>query len=193
MPRPELSIRCEIHRPWTRIDPIDRRGRIGVLDGQDVRLESPGGETIETRPGARALFRRGRRTFYWDALDLTYFLGYALWNYFTLPALLMREDIVWADVEEGVLESSFPPELPTHGRAQRHIFDRQTGLLARYEYKPEIVTGADWVANVVLERGDFEGIPYEARRKVLSMDRDTRAPQRRPVWVDMRFRDWRLL
>jgi hypothetical protein len=177
------------------IEPIDRRGRLGILDGHDVRLETPSGEIVSERPDARSYFRRVRRRYlYWDTLDLTYFVGYAVWNYLTLPALLLRDDVEWREVAEGVLEAAFPPELPTHGRRQRHTFDRETGLLVRYDYNPEVVVGGGdvVVANVVLERGEFEGIPYEARRKVVPSDDETGEPRARPVFIEMRFWDWRL-
>ncbi len=131
LPRPDMRIRCEVHRPWTRLEPIDRAGQVGILEGRDVRLETRDGRTVAERKDARARFPGGRRLLYWDALDLTYFLGYAIWNYFTLPALLMREDILWSELGEGVLASSFPPDLPTHGE-QRHTFDPETGLLVRF-------------------------------------------------------------
>src|SRR5713226_2121475 len=70
----------------------------------------------------------GRRLFHWNAHDITYFLGCAVWNYFTLPALLVREDIVWTELRAGVLASEFPPEVPTHG-PQQHSFDHGMGSL----------------------------------------------------------------
>lgn len=194
-PRPNARLRCALHRPSTRIDPIDRRGRVGVLDGQDVRLETRDGRVVAERPAARSYFPGGRRYVHWDALDLTYFLGYAAWNYLVLPALLLRDDIEWTETEEGVLKATFPPELPTHSADQRHVFDPESGLLARFDYKPEIATGdqAVWVANLVRERGTYEGIPYEARRTVHPVDDDTLEPRERFKMVDIRFDDWRLV
>ena len=43
-----------------------------------MRLENADGSVIEVRQDARRLFPYGRRLFAWDALDLTYFLGYAI-------------------------------------------------------------------------------------------------------------------
>lgn len=194
-PRAGAHVRCSVHRPWTRLDPIDRRGRIGILDGQDVRLETRTGEVIAERPAARSFFPGGRRYVHWDALDLTYFLGYAAWNYLTLPALLLREDIAWTEPEEGVLKATFPAELPTHSKDQRHVFDPTSGLLVRYDYVPEVATGDQevWVANLVRERGTNEGVPYEARRTVHPVDDETLEPRERFVMVDIRFSDWRLV
>jgi hypothetical protein len=194
-PRAGARVRCSVQRPWTRLDPIDRRGRVGILDGQDVRLETSSGELIAERRAARSFFPGGRRYFHWDALDLTYFLGYATWNYLVLPALLLREDVDWIETEPSVLKASFPPELPTHSADQRYVFDSESGLLTRFDYKPVVATGDQevWVANVVRERGEYEGIPYEARRTVYPVDDDTLEPRERFVMVDIRFTDWKLM
>ncbi len=53
------------------------------------RLETPEGTVVETRKDAQFYPPGGRRLFHWNALDLTYFLGCAVWHYFTLPALLL--------------------------------------------------------------------------------------------------------
>lgn len=191
-PVPDAAVVCEVHRPWTRIEPIDEEGRVGVLDGEDARLETSAGEVVESRGAAREALTgtQGQRA--WDALDLTYFLGYAFWNYLALPALLLRDDVAWTELEDGLLESRFPPYLPTHSAVQRHRFDAATGLLARYEYRPEVVPEAAelWVANVVVERGAYEGVPHEARRRVTPLVDGQ--PQAEPVFVDLRFDDWRL-
>jgi hypothetical protein len=191
MPRPNMSIKCGVHKPWTRIEPIDRWGHVGILDGTSVRLESPDGTIVAERPDARRYFSGGRRLFHWDALDLTYFLGYALWNYLTLPALLMRDDIEWNELEPGVLASEFPPHLPTHG-TQQHHFDLETGLLTRYDYMPEVTFEKARAANIVLERGHCNGIPYEAKRTVHPLPAFGGKYLSQPVMVDMHFWDWEL-
>ena len=201
MPMPNARIVCEVHRPWTRIAPIDRAGHAGVFNGQDVWLESAGGTPITIRRNARDYFHRDgnlstrgalRRLVHWDALDLTYFLGYAIWSYLALPAILMRDDVIWDEVEDGLLEPHYPAHIPVHGPRQRLWFDRETGLLNRYDYHVEIAhPKAPNVANVVVERGETDGIPYESRR-IVTMAMDGTTPSKRPVFVDMRFWDWQL-
>lgn len=201
MPVPDARIQCEVHRPWTRIAPIDRAGHAGVFNGQDVWLETAGGTPVAIRRGARDYFHRDgnlrrrdaiRRQFHWDALDLTYFLGYAIWSYLALPAILMRDDVVWDEVEDGLLEPHYPAHIPVHGPRQRLWFDRQSGLLTRYDYHVVIVhPKAPNVANVVAERGAVDGVPYEAHR-IVTPAPDGKTPVKGPVFVDMRFRDWQL-
>ena len=99
------KIVMEIARPIARLTPIGKDPQItGVLDGQNVRLENPNGKVVAERQNARRYFPGGLgRLFHWDDLDMTYFANYAFWNYFTLPALLLREDIAWKELEPGRL------------------------------------------------------------------------------------------
>jgi hypothetical protein len=166
---------------------------VGILDGQDVRLESQSGDVVRVRENARARFPWGRRLFHWDDLDLTYFLGYAAWNYFTLPALLLRDDIVWNEVRDGTLASTFPPHLPTHGQKQHHIFDVESGLLEAYDYNAEIVLPFAYGHHVVKEREFANGVPYESRRIVYPMSDLGGKAFTRPTLVDITIRDWRLI
>ena len=189
------TARAALRHPHTRIDPIGPSRSIGVLEGSDVRLESPSGQTLAYRRDARSYFPYGRRWFVWDELDLAYFLGYALWNYFALPALLLRDDIRWEEDFEGVLKPRFPAHLPTHGKNQHLIFDRDTGLLHRYDYRPEVVVGGIplTVGNMVLEHTfSEEGVPYPSKRRVTPIRRDGRI-LKRPVMVTIEVEDWRLL
>ena len=59
-----------------------------------MHIEDAKGNILETRRAARDYFPYERRMFWWDRLDQTYFVCYALWNYLTMPALLLRSDIV---------------------------------------------------------------------------------------------------
>ena len=144
---------------------------------------------------ARNYFPYGRRWFVWDELDLAYFLGYAFWNYFALPALLLRDDIRWEEICEGVLKPRFPAHLPTHGRKQRLIFDRDTGLLHRYDYRPEVVVGGLplTVGNLVLEHTLSEvGMSYPSKRRMTPIRRDG-GILKRPVMMTIEVKNWRLL
>jgi hypothetical protein len=195
MPVLRARVRVDVWRPRARIDPIGPSGAVGVLEGPDVRLETPGGETLAQRKAARDHFPYGRRWFVWDELDLAYFLGYAFWNYFALPALLLRDDVTWAEASEDVLVPRFPAHLPTHGVEQRLLFDRETGLLRRYDYRPEVVVGMlpVTVGNVVLEHAKWEGIPYPSRRRVTPIHRKDARLLGWPVMVTIEVEDWHLL
>lgn len=155
-----------VHEPEGRCVGIDREGNVGILDGHDVRVETPDARSLGARSDARSFFRPGRRSLWWDRLDQTYFACYAAWNYYTLPALLLRDDIAWTELEPGVLEARFPPHLPTHSAVQRFRFDAETGLLLQHDYTADIIGGWAHAARVVLEHGVQDGVPYPRRMRM---------------------------
>jgi hypothetical protein len=183
---------CRVHEPLTRIEPIDSEGRVGVLEGPDVRIEDANGKILERRLDARSHFTTDFLA-RWDNVHLTYFIGYICWNFLVFPALLLRGDVEWIETAPNTLEANFPPEIPTHP-LQRHIFNGETGLLERTDYVPDVTGDPKFVPNVanrIRARGSFEGIPYEAHRRV------TVAPNRGrplpfPTMVELRFSDYRI-
>jgi hypothetical protein len=181
----------DLPEPRALLRPIDRRGRIGVLDGLDVRLEDDSGHVLEERKDARTHFPGGRRLLYWDALDLTYFLGYAFWGYFALPPLLFRDDIEWREIREGILEARFPSTLPRHSEIQRFYFD-QSGLLTRNDYVAEVFSAQAKAANMVLAHGEWNGIPFPSHRRVTPRIKDDQV-MGWPKMVGIKVEDWRLV
>ena len=171
--------------------PIDRRGNVGVLEGHTVRIEDARGDVVASRSDPRSQFPYRRRLFWWDCLDFIYFAGYAFWNYLTLPALLLRDDIDWTEVREGTLKARFPPHLPTHCEVQRFHFDPATGLLRQHDYTAEVFGGWARAAHVILEHGNREGLPFPSKRRVTP-----RGPGGRPlpgpvlVWIEVQ--SWEL-
>jgi|SRR5579864_6824855 len=164
---PRAHITTDIQRPYARITPIDEDGNTGILDGFKVALVAPNGEVLASRENVKAAHPNEQLWSRWDTLDLMYFLGYAFWSYFSLPYQLMRDDICWTELRDGVLEAHYPAELPVHSLVQRFYFDRD-GLLARNDYHPEMLSVRDeaWAGNVVHSHKYYEGIPYPAVRKV---------------------------
>jgi len=73
------KIKMEIARPFSKITPIGKDSSVsGILDGNDVRLESPNGNIISERKKARDYFPYGRRlfigtTWIWLILPITRF------------------------------------------------------------------------------------------------------------------------
>lgn len=186
-PPPRIRMRVEFARPASRLDPVDRSGRVGLFDGDEARLEGDTGRVVTRRQDARSRFPRA----VWDRLDLTYFLGYSIWNYFGLPALLLRDDIEWVEPRDGTLEPRFPPHLPTHSaRHQAMHFDRTTGLLRQFDYVPEVVTSR-WIAHVVEAHDSWDGIPYPSKRRV-ALRRPDGGPAPRSTAIRITVADWRL-
>ncbi len=162
------KITMDVHRPIVRLTPIGKNSQIsGVLDGHDTRLEDSNGKVIAERKNARSVFPGGfGRLFHWDDLDMSYFANYAFWNYFTLPALLMREEIIWKEIGDNSLEATFPKTIPTHNPIQRFRFDPETGRLIQHDYTAEILSKLATAANVVLEHKQGAEFLYTSQRLI---------------------------
>lgn len=166
---PNTLLTIDPHRPFASFAPFNGGGDTAIFDGPDVRMQAPDGTLLDEQRDIRVLFpTKGGRRLKWSELDLTYFLGYAFWGYFTLPLLLMRRDVQWTEIEDGVLEAVFPEHLPSHSSTQRYWFDTTTYLLRRNDYHPGVVTSDPkaWVANVVTEHAQADGVPFTCRRGV---------------------------
>ena len=188
----ELQVKAEVSEPRIRLRPIDRRGSVGVLDGHAVRIENERGDVLASRSDSRSRFPYGRRLLWWDNLDHVYFAGYAMWNYLTFPALLLRDDIEWTEDAANTLEARFPPQLPTHCEVQRFHFDPSTGLLRQHDYTAEVFGGWAKAAHVILEHGTWKELPFPSKRHVTPRGPGGR-PLPGPVLVWLEVRDWRLL
>ena len=163
---PHARITVNLRHPNTVIDPVDEAGDIGILDGFSLVITTPAGKVLEKRADARQHLQNASLTTQWDRLNLLYFLGYAFWGYYTLPYQLMRTDIEWTELRDGVLQADYGTNLPVHSRIQRFWFDTRTGLLRRNDYTPVAATPNARVANVVFEHGVSNGIPYPSKRRV---------------------------
>lgn len=163
---PHARITVDVQHPHTVIEPVDESGDIGVLDGFSVMIVAPGGRILEQRGDAREHLQNASLSTKWDRLNLMYFLGYAFWGYYTLPYQLMRTDIEWTELRDGVLQADYGTNLPVHSRIQRFSFDTRTGFLRRNDYTPVAATPTARVANVVFEHGVSNGIPYTSKRRV---------------------------
>lgn len=157
------KIMVDVQRPHTVIAPVDESGDIGVLDGFSVTIMASDGRILEQRADAREHLQNASLATKWDRLNLMYFLGYAFWGYYTLPYQLMRSDIEWTELGDGVLQADFGTDLPVHSRIQRFWFDTNSGLLRRNDYTPVAADPNARVANVVFEHGVSNGIPYPSK------------------------------
>ncbi|OGK87766.1 MAG: hypothetical protein A2050_17205 [Candidatus Rokubacteria bacterium GWA2_73_35] len=179
--------------PRVVIAPYPRPGLRGVFEARAVRIETEAGATLARREDPRAAFAGLRRALWWDPLDALHFAGYALWNYFTLPFLLLRDGFVlrelpaWEEAGERRrrLHVTFPPDVPTHSREQVLHFDA-AGLLRRHDYTAEVFGGWAHAAHYATGHRAFAGLVVPTRRRVYPRRRDGRArPFPTLVWIDV--------
>ena len=172
----DYEIEVEVAEPRAVAAPFPRPGLRAVFDRGAVRIETDGGEVIESRADPRPQFSglSGlRRNLRWDALDATYFAGYAMWNYLTTPLLLARDDVRVAEGEPRevggetlrTLNVSFAPGLDTHSPEQTFYFDRG-GLLRRLDYVAEVVGGWARAAHMCADHVEADGLRFPTRRWV---------------------------
>src|SRR6202165_5740837 len=129
------------HRPTASVDVKQPRVVLQRLGGDPddrwiftrdrVWIERRDGWSVEERSDPRAAFAGHVRETPWDRLHLTYFLGYALWNYLTAPFLFAWPGFNSQELDphvEGretwrVLEVTYPDNIPAHTKTQKLYFD----------------------------------------------------------------------
>jgi hypothetical protein len=156
--------------------------RSELIGNDEVRIVDGNGTTVAQQMNPRATFR-GLARLTWDALDFTYFAGYALWNYLTTPFLLVYKDVhVGAlDPLDGLsrLRVTFPDENPTHSRRQTFYFDNRRRL-RRLDYAVDIVSRRVRGAHFCDEYKTFDGLA--APTTTSNGEHDERAVDRRQRW-----------
>jgi len=189
---PHARITVDLERPHTVIDPVDPSGDRGILDGFSVMIVAPSGKVLEQRADAREHLQNASVSTKWDRLNLVYFLGYAVWGYYTLPYQLTRADITWTELADGVLQADYATTLPVHSRIQRFWFDRSTGLLRRNDYTPVAAARDAQAAHVVFEHKVSNGIPYASKRRVKISLRQYGWALPFPDFITIDVESWRL-
>ncbi len=172
----DVIVRVETDEQRTVFDRFPADNRRAVFDRGEVRIETDEGQVLEARNDPRPLFRGAsglRRNVRWDALDATYFAGYAWWNYLTTPLLLTRDHMTvregerWREGNEQWrrLEVTFPPELHTHCRRQTFYVDA-SGLIRRHDYVAEPIGRWARAAHYCDTPTTVDGLVFPTRRRV---------------------------
>lgn len=170
------------HRPVASIDTAEPRTVFQRLGGDPddrwifttdrVWIERRDGEVVEERFNPRAAFAGHERSTPWDRLHLTYFLGYAVWNYLTVPFLFTRDGFATHELEghiEGnehwrVLEVIYPDDVSAHTKVQKLYFDEQF-MLKRLDYVTDVLGGV--AAHYCYDPVTVDGIVFPSLRRVV--------------------------
>lgn len=182
----DYRVTVAIGEPRATLTPFPRAGKRGVFDRGGARIETDDGETLESRRDPRSEFRGVsglRRNLRWDAVDSTYFVGYAMWNYLTTPFLLTRDGVRVAEGEEWRengetwrrLEVTFPEGLDTHSQRQTFYFDAR-GLLRRHDYVAEVIGRWARAAHYCDDQVQAHGLVFPTKRPVRPI-----GPRNRPL------------
>jgi hypothetical protein len=168
------------HRQRTEYSLSGNMARRGVYEPDRTALVSDDGKVIEQRESPRKSFEGHTVATRWDAQQLIYFAGYAMWTYLTTPFLLrlpgFRTEEIESWNEDGEtwrrLKVGFPPNVPSHSAEQTFYFDH-TGLLRRHDYSVEIMGGTS-SANYATNPKSFGAIVFPTRRRVFAIGPDNR-------------------
>lgn len=182
------TLHLEVDHPVCSIRPIGhpRKNVLGKLIDEDVHLMNESQLILAQRKRIRRFFPYGRRLLWWDDLDMTYFACYAMWNYLTLPRLLMDEAACFTELNATTLVAEFNGDFPTHSRKQVFQFDPSTFLLKQHNYAVDIISPLATASNVIKSHALFEGIPVANHRVVTPMRRDGTA-RKAPVLIDLQI------
>jgi hypothetical protein len=154
-------------------DPDDR----WIFTRDRVWIERGDGWFVEERSDPRAAFAGHVRETPWDRLHLTYFLGYALWNYLTAPFLFAWRGFNFQEFDphvEGretwrVLKVTHPDNIPAHAKTQNLYFDDAL-TLKRSDYETDVLGAAHYCYDPVT----VEGIVFPTLRRVVRRSSVTR-------------------
>lgn len=106
----------------------------------------------------------------WSTLDATYFFGYAMTHYTSMPYSLRGVKVVgFVKRDSGDwrtrIDFEYPPMSHTHSEIETIYFD-ESGLLIRHDYRPEVSSPIARAANFSREYKDFDGYLVTERRQV---------------------------
>lgn len=144
----------------------------GIWTPDEVRLVDAGGDTVARRTSPRQAFARSGRVLRWDALDMLYFAGYALWNYLSFPFLLEAPGVTAIEKPAAgppgsrLIEAWFDDGVPTHSRVQRFHVDASLRLV-RHDYTADVLGRFATAANFCRASQVVDGLRFYTRRRVV--------------------------
>jgi hypothetical protein len=155
------------HRPFGAPD-----WRSAFTPGR-VAIETEDGTVLESLDQPRASFAGHTAETPWNALQLAYFAGAAMWTYltqpfsFTLPGFRMTELDPWEEAGQlwRRLLVAWPSHLTTHSTEQT-CTSNPMGLLVRHDYDVEISVGAT-AAHYLSDYLDVDGIIVATKHRIL--------------------------
>jgi hypothetical protein len=163
-----------LHREHAAFTPWIAPGQRLTFDvaPERVTLLTADGNTVDSRTNPRSSYAGYNRYSAWDALQVGYFLSYAMWNYlttpylFTYPGVQTREVEPWDEDGETWrrLHVTFPDTIATHTAEQDFYYDSDA-MLRRHDYTVDVNANAV-VAHYADEYKTFDGLVFPTRRRV---------------------------
>ena len=148
-----------------------------------VTLRDARGRVIRSLVDPRPTYAGYDQLSPWDALQVGYFFGYAIWNYLTTPFMLTCPGVHVREIssrqEDGQtwrrLLVTFPAAIASHSTEQIFYFGND-GLLRRVDYAVDINDGAR-IADYAAGYQSFGGLTFPTRRRIYGRNPDGTADQ----------------
>jgi hypothetical protein len=173
--KPFKGVRIEVGTSLSFDEVLSRlRGLMGTW------IQTDAGSMVEELPTPRTAYEGHERRTPWNDLQFLYFVGYAFWNYFTMPFLLASDGVTCEEVEPWeengqrwrVLKAAFDPLIDVHCAVQKFYFDGN-GMLQRNDYFTDVAKGN--VAHYCTDYRNFDGFIFPTRRRVVGRGENDRA------------------
>ncbi|EMY76016.1 hypothetical protein LEP1GSC060_2284 [Leptospira weilii serovar Ranarum str. ICFT] len=103
----------------------------------------------------------------WSPLDVSYFFGYAITQYSSVPFILKEYAVRKVELADGRfrIDAEFPKHLHTHCKKQSYLFDKD-GLLVRNDYTADIVGPWAKGAHFTSHFQELDRFPIATKRNV---------------------------
>lgn len=144
----EVDVKVDLKQMWTSHAPFGAPDRRTAVTPQRAVIETADGTVLESLDDPRASFAGFGLETQWSNLQLAYFVGYAMWNYLTLPFAFAEPGFAFEELpaweENGErwhrLRVTYPDTIATHSRVQTFYVGADFKL-RRHDYDVDINGG----------------------------------------------------
>jgi hypothetical protein len=152
--------------------------RTTVFEPGQVVISGVDGLVEQIRKDPEDSFRGQTTETPWDAVQVAYFSGEALWTYRNTPFIFTQDRFKSEEIKSievggetwRRLRVLFPDEVKSHTREQIFCFGSD-GLLRRHDYTVDILGGATGL-NYASEYREVDGLMFPTKRRVFAYEGD---------------------
>lgn len=174
----EVDVTVDLHRQWTSHAPFGATDRRTDVTPGRAAIETAEGRVIAELVEPRASFAGAGLDTPWNDLQLAYFVGYAMWNYLTLPFAFAQPGFEFEQIgdwqENGEtwqrLRVRYPTSVATHSN-QQTFYVSDEGRLRRHDYDVDINGGTPAV-HYFHDYVKAQGIALPTRHLIFVRDPD---------------------
>ncbi|OLL27594.1 hypothetical protein BTH42_32760 [Burkholderia sp. SRS-W-2-2016] len=179
-------------RQWASHAPFGTLAARSEFTGDRIALLDQAGRAIEERRSPRASFEGHTLETPWDALQLAFFAGCAMWTYLNTPFVLAWEGVTcseegdWYEQNEAwrKIRVQYPDDLEVFSKVQA-IYVGPDNLVRRLDYDVEIA-GNTPGAHYVSDYTTVSGIRIPTKRRIYPRTADGHSlPEPLVVSIDL--------